>query len=169
MNNLSQQKTLNQLSKSLSVFVIHQFIATWGIAISANILGTSIYGLFSRFVSLRSVHWILTETPFFPVQIALGLFYGWMLWRRFKHHSMLWVWVIPTIILCYAVVAFPTLVPHMTSVLNQTGSPFSHYFGWGCQPKDRCFDQLLVTMPFYTATAYSLGAMLAFTLEAPHP
>jgi hypothetical protein len=41
------------------------------------------------------------------------------------------------------------------------GQKFSFYFGRGCQPKDGCIDQLLITMPLYAAIAYSGGALLA--------
>lgn len=172
MKNSSQEHTSKLRAKRVLVFLIHQFVGTWGIAFFAYFLGSSIFELpsvFGRTYSMRSLHWILTETPYFPVQISLGLYFGWLLGRRFKHRSMLWVWVIPALILCYAVVAVPTLTPQATSVLVQTGGPLSHYFGWGCQPKDRCLDQLLITMPFYVATAYSIGAWLAFTSAASHP
>ena len=153
--------------KSVLIFVMHQLLGTWGIALFAYFLGSSVFelfGLFGRSYSMRPLHWILTETPFFPVQIALGLYFGWLLGRRLKHRSMVWVWIIPGLILCYAVVAVPNLSPEPTSVLVHSGGSLSHYFGWGCQPKDRCLDQLLITMPSYAATAYSIGARLAFTL-----
>ena len=157
---------MEQRAKNVLVFAIHQIVGTWGIAIFAYYLGSSSFELlnaFGRPYSMRPLHWILTETPFFPVQIILGLYCGWLVGRRFRHRSMLWVWVIPALILSYAVVAVPTLTPQMTSVLAQTGGPLGHYFGWDCQPKDGCLDQLLLTMPFYVATAYSLGAWFAFT------
>jgi len=150
--------------KSVLIFVMHQLLGTWGIALFAYFLGSSVlelFGLFGRPYSMRPLHWILTETPFFPVQIALGLYSGWLLGRRLKHRSMLWVWILPGLVLSYALVAVPTLTPALTSVLDQSGGPLSHYFGWGCQPKNRCLDQLLITMPFYAAVAYSLGAWLA--------
>lgn len=51
-----------------------------------------------------------------------------------------------------------------TSVLARPGvgqSRISHYFGRGCRPADNCLDQLLITMPFYSSLAYSLGAVVA--------
>jgi hypothetical protein len=70
---------------------------------------------------------------------------------------MLWVWVIPLAILCYAVIAFE---PKWKSVLVHE-SWLPHYFGWGCLPTDHCLDQLVITMPFYAAAAYSIGAWFA--------
>src|SRR3954454_23894141 len=74
---------------------------------------------------------------------------------------MLWVWVLPLAVLCFALIAFN---PEWTSVLarpSTVGSRLSHYFGWGCQPRAHCLDQLVITMPFYSSVAYSLGALLA--------
>jgi hypothetical protein len=170
--NPTKNAVLQQSAKPLLLFVVHQFVGTWGIAIFAYYLGSSIFeilNLIGRPLSVRSLQWILTETPFFPVQITLGVYFGWVLARRFRHRSMLWVWILPALILCYAVIAVPTLSPQETSVLVQKSGRLSHYFGWGCQPKDRCLDQLLITMPFYVATAYSIGARLAFISAEPHP
>ena len=153
--------------KSFLVYAFHQFFGTWGIAFLAAL------GLFASFDMLPnianwkpssgSVHWVLTENPFYPVQIVVGLCFGWMLGRRFNHRSMFWIWILPLAILIYAFAATPTLSPR-TSILalpNTVQSRLSYYFGWGCQPRARCLDQLLITMPFYTSVAYSLGALLA--------
>ncbi len=96
--------------------------------------------------------------------MTLGLYTGWLLRRQFNHKSMVWVWAIPLLILCYALVAVRTLLPDVTSVMIKAGvnqSPLSHYLGHGCQPAAGCLDQTLVTMPFYVSVAYSLGAWLA--------
>ncbi len=108
---------------------------------------------------------IFTYRPYFPVQTITGLCFGWLLARRLGHRAMIWVWILPALLLCYAVVAIPTLTPHITSSLLWSGTSQSwltHYFGWGCRMTDRCFDQVLITQPFYTATAYAIGARLAF-------
>jgi hypothetical protein len=111
----------------------------------------------------------MAETPYFPIQIAIGTGLGWTLYRRLQHGSMLWAWVVPLLILLYAVIAIPALDPEIASVFNQSeGIPsrLSHYFGWGCQLRDRCFDQILITLPSYTAVAYSIGAALARKMES---
>jgi hypothetical protein len=77
---------------------------------------------------------------------------------------MLWVWVLPFAVLCYAVVEIPTLNPTVTPLDFQAGmgqSRLTHYFGWGCQPVNHCFDQELLTSPFYAAAAYSVAAFAA--------
>ena len=153
--------------KSLFVFVFHQLVGTWGIACIAG------FGLFSLLdmvpdsagwkPSVHFVHRLLTENPFYPVQIVSGLYFGWLLGRRFNHRSMLWIWILPLAILIYAFAATPTLSP-WASILarpDTVQSRLSYYFGWGCQPRARCLDQLLITMPFYASVAYSFGALLA--------
>lgn len=79
---------------------------------------------------------------------------------------MLWVWVVPFLILLYVVIDVPTLTPHFISAMAQAQaganqSSVAHYLGWGCQPKDGCFDETVVTMPFYASIAYSVGAWVA--------
>ncbi len=82
------------------------------------------------------------------------------------HCSMLWVWILPGVVLTYAVIAIPTFSPWSSSPAD-TG-PLSHYFGWGCQADYRCYDQFTFTQPFYTSVAYSLGALWASRrLEVP--
>jgi hypothetical protein len=71
--------------KSLFVFVFHQLVGTWGIAFIAA------FGLFSLLdmvpdsadwgPSVHFVHKLLTENPFYPVQIVSGLYFGWLLGR----------------------------------------------------------------------------------------
>jgi hypothetical protein len=164
---LDKQRRAPSRVRSLLIFLMHQLIGTWGVALLATILASSMLDSL-RFMGWRYpldlLHRALAYRPYFPVQIALGLYSGWLLRRRQEHRSMVWVWIIPLLVLCYAVASVPTLTPSFTSVMIQAGvnqSRFSHYFGWGCQPRNGCFDQTLVTMPFYAATAYSIGAWLA--------
>jgi hypothetical protein len=153
--------------KSLVVFALHQLAGTWGIAFLAA------YGLFELFdvlvrvspwkPSSRFVHRLLTENPFYPVQIVVGLYFGWLLGRRFQHRCMLWIWILPLAILAYAFAATPLVSPYASVLLRPQSvqARFSFYFGWGCQPRENCLDQLFITMPFYASVAYSVGALLA--------
>jgi|SRR5882762_7412129 len=151
----------------ICIFVMHQLTGTWGIALLASFLSRSSLGLaqsIGRLPFLTFLHRLFAYSPYFPIQIALGLYTGWLLRRQFDHRSMLWIWVIPLLILGYVLVAVPTLLPDFTSGMTRSGvnqNPLSHYLGHGCQPSDGCLDQTLVTMPFYASVAYSLGACLA--------
>jgi hypothetical protein len=155
--------------KAVCVFLAHQIVSSYGIAVIAYYLGILVFKLLFPSGgphSMRPLYWILTETPFFPVQIGLGLLYGWSLGRYLKHRSMVWVWVIPALILCYGLIAMPYLSFRPVSVFERSGGRLSHFFGSGCQPMNGCMDQLLITMPFYASVAYSIGARLSFFLRS---
>ncbi len=140
---------------SILMFLIHQFVSTIGIAMTAGVLTSFVFNfprLWSHFYSPSRLHWVLTGTPYFPVQVVTATLLGWLVSRQLRHRSMLWVWVLPFGILCWAFVALPTI----TALSFQ--ARLSHFFGWGCLPENHCADQASVTAPFYTALAYSLGA-----------
>ena len=152
-------------AKAVLIFLVPQIVGTWGIAFFAAFALFSLLDVTPHSAewkrSIRFVHWLLTENPFYPVQILTALYVGWRLGRRFQHKSMLWVWVLPLAVLCFALMAFN---PEWTSVLarpSPVGFRLSHYFGWGCQPRAHCLDQLVITMPFYASAAYSLGGLMA--------
>lgn len=153
--------------KSLLVFALHQFIGTWGVAFLA---AAGVFEFFNLLVTIspweahvRSVYRLLTENPFYPVQIVTGLYFGWLLGRRLQHRCMLWIWIFPLAILAYAFAVTPLVSPYASVLLRPDSlrARLSFYFGWGCKPRERCIDQLLITMPFYASVAYSLGALLA--------
>ena len=153
--------------RSVLVFLLHQLVAAYGTAVLAASAGYSLFeflGLFSKKISMRPMQWILTETPYFPVQIALGLYLGWVLGRRFRHWYARWVWVLPFLILACAVVRKTVGIPEWSSIFMRPGfgqSRLSYYFGWGCNPTVHCLDQLALTLPFYSSVAYSVGAWFA--------
>jgi hypothetical protein len=152
--------------RSALVFVMHQIIGTegtiWLTALGVFLFKRSIVEVHEEWANsalMRGLHWIFSNTPFFPIQITGGAYFGWKLYRRWAHRSMLWVRILPGVLLTYAVIAIPTFSPWSSS-LADTG-PLSHYFGWGCQADNRCYDQLTFTQPFYTSVAYSVGALWA--------
>jgi len=152
--------------KPVLVFLLHQIIAVIGVPVAAPwayVLCIGVLGLFGRTIYMTHFHRILTETPYFPVQILFGLFLGWFLGVYLRHRSMLWVWVLPFAVMCFVFAAFPFIgqlaLSHYADL--SSSSRLSHFFGWGCQPKNHCLDQLMITLPFYSAVAYSLGGLLA--------
>lgn len=152
--------------RSTLTFAGHQIIGTegalWLTALGAFLLIKTIaivHEAWAHSALTRGMHLILTNTPFFPIQIALGAYLGWKLYIRWGHRSMFWVWILPGMALTYVIIAIPTFSPWSSSSAD-TG-PLSHYLGWGCQADNRCYDQLTFTEPFYASVAYSLGALLA--------
>jgi hypothetical protein len=160
-----ERSRAKSLTKSALTFGLHQFIGMYGIPYTAPVvfsLAFKFLFLFGHNYQRRTFYSTVSELPYFPVQIIFALILGWLLGRALRHRTMVWVWVLPLAILCYSLVTASVLIP--TSILARPGviqSRFSHYLGWGCRPADNCLDQLLITMPFYTSLAYSLGAFLA--------
>jgi len=158
--------------KSGLIFAAHQIVATEGV-IWLTILGTfllrgsiaELHEAWGHSAFTRGMHLILSNTPFFPIQIAAGAYLGWKLYSRLGHRSMLLVWILPGLLLTYVVLAVPTFSPWS---LSPETSPLSHYFGWGCQADYHCYDQLTFTQPFYTSAAYSLGALWARRSKGSH-
>jgi hypothetical protein len=157
-------------SQNVLSFILHQYIGTVGVDIFAGFLVAycfDVLGLFGMHFPSKIIFSILTGTPYYPVQIGLGLLLGWSIGRRVQHKAMLWVWVLPLTYLVYALIAIPTLVPQWIPPKYQAGvgeSRFRHYFGWGCGGVHPCFDQNAITVLFYIAAAYSIGALLARTV-----
>lgn len=138
--------------------LIHQFVGTLGVVLLAGMFTTIAFELPNPWVhgfARSDVYAALTAVPYFPVQTVVALLLGWLVSDLFAHESMLWVWIFPYIWLVYDFVRSP-MVFGMTFQ-----SRFSHFFGWGCRPENHGIDQVGVTLPFYAAIAYSIGALVA--------
>lgn len=143
-------------------FAVHQLVATLVVMVAAPIV-LAVIGpalrVFGVSFYMRQFHWILTETPYFPVQIVFALILGYFLCCYIGDRSMLWVWILPLAFLAWA---FATNTNGLSlGGVSGPGGRFAHFFGWGCQPANHCLDQLVVTLPFYTSVAYAIGAFLA--------
>jgi hypothetical protein len=167
MNDSSRAQDQESKPKLGLMFVIYQIIAIFVTNRSAPILTASalnFFRLFGGHYTRAEYNWILTGTPYFPVQTGLGLILGWVLGRHLRDRSMVWVWVLPFAVLCYAFVTIPALNPTITPSELTAGvgqSRLVHYFGWGCQSVNHCVDQEVFTAPFYATAAYSIAAFAA--------
>ena len=142
-------------------FLGHLALSTLGVAgVAAPVLTYSVVLSLHPFfpsLSTRTVHWILTETPYFPVQIVVGLLWGFQLGRRYQHRVMVWTWVVPAL----AIISLILFVPLRSVVVSGVElTKTEHFFGWGCLPQNHCFDWPL-TVLLYAATTYSIGAFAA--------
>ena len=165
----------SQIIRGALVSVLHQFIGYFGIVILASYMTAYVFDvlrLLGEPYPAKTMYWILSGTPYFPVQIGLGLILGWLIGQRVRHWAMVWVWVLPLAVLVHAIFAIPTLAPKWIPPAFQAGigeSRWKHYFGWGCGGARPCFDQNAFTLPFYGAAAYSIGALLARKLRKAVP
>jgi hypothetical protein len=142
-------------------FLLHLTVSTVGVCVLA-VLSTftfteALHPIFPT-IGSRTAHWILTETPYFPVQIVTGLLMGFQLGRRYEHRVMLWTWVVPALGIALLIL-FAPFRPMVVSGVEIT--PIRHFFGWACLPQNHCFDQVGFTLLLYAAGAYSVGALLA--------
>jgi hypothetical protein len=53
--------------------------------------------LSGKYFTTGYLYWLLSGRPYFPIQIALAIFLGWIFGRHLWHKSMVWVWVMPLI------------------------------------------------------------------------
>jgi hypothetical protein len=149
-----------QVSRAILTFFTHQFLATAAVALIAP-LALAVSVEFPRpFGWIISSRKILAETPYFPVQIALALLFGWTLGGWLPDKSMMKVWILPFAALSVAFGLYPTHQPFVIERFRylSTAPALSHFFGSGCSVRNYCFDQLLLTMPFYAASTYSLAS-----------
>ncbi|MGB6974370.1 MAG: hypothetical protein WBD67_06780 [Terracidiphilus sp.] len=135
----------------------HLLFATLGIAALANVLLFSLFKLLHALgtsVTIEELHWTLTGIHGFPIQALLGLLAGFVLVKYLRGEIMIWVWLFPFLLLCIAAVI----------KLNSYPSLWMHFFGNGCNVRDRCYDQVGLTMPAIASATYSLGAKLRLLL-----
>jgi hypothetical protein len=165
------------LRKFPLVFLIHQSLGAWGPMLAAFevllFVAQMVWNFGGKF-DFSQAQWMLYGTPFYPVHVGLGLFVGWILGGTLRHPQMLWVWIIPLLAVLSMIVGYPLTIrapiefATYPPMYHLTFAQFAHLplsnrvaylFGWGTgiQP----FIQVTVTLPFYSAIAYSLGALLA--------
>lgn len=145
-------------TKFVLTLLMHQLIGTLGVVMLATMLTTVAFEIpnpWGHTSARHDVYGVLTGSPFFPVPIMVAFLVGWLLSDLFGHKSMLWIWVLPYGVLVYSFARMNTVA----------GLPLqeriSYFFGWGCRPENHCIDQVGITLPFYAAAAYSIGALLA--------
>jgi hypothetical protein len=146
-----------RLIRISTLFLLHQCLSTIGVIVGAAFIvfsTTSILHHWQVEIGNKTASLILTGMPGFPVQTTMGLVLGWALMKRFEQNTALWVWVLPALVMLAALFHGPVV-----QLANQSSyDPMSHFFGNGCQPEGRCFDQVVFTLPLYTTASYSLGA-----------
>jgi hypothetical protein len=154
--------------RSVLVFFAHEWIATFGAMSLAPFLMDALLILpriLGRHTPSSYPGRSFSGSRYFLPQLLLALFLGWFFSRLFRHRSMLWVWVLPFVVLCFAIATVPTLPPQLLSPASgPPPSGWAYYFGPVCRPPNRCGNQLLhrlfVTMPFFLSIAYSASAFV---------
>jgi hypothetical protein len=154
------------MSRTLTL-VIHQLSATFGVILWAAVLTGALLQiprLWGHVFYQKDVYFLLSGSPYFPIEVSVGLMWGWLVGGQFRQRAALWVWVFPLFALCWALLEAPATYTSIIipgAELPVYTSKLSHFFGRGCRLEDRCIDEFGITLPFYTSVAYSVGVFLA--------
>jgi hypothetical protein len=146
--------------RNILTFLLHQFLSTAALFVGSPIIVFSITAVLHVWrpeITSHTASRVLTTIPEFPIQTMLAFLFGFWLFKWTGQKAALWVWVIPAIGMLILLVHGPVA----EYGLHNGANVFSHFFGNGCKPGDRCLDQIIFTLPFCTSVAYSLGAAFA--------
>ncbi len=164
METLSEAQPRESRIAGALAFLMHQVIATCVIFLSAN-AAIGVAADIPRIIGIRIHHAFIasvTRPPYFPAQSLWAFFLGWSLSGFLRHRTMLWVWVVPSVVLGYLYVQFPNCPVLLSrNACLDSPSAYTNFFGQNCIPGRSCVYQLFITYPFLAATAYSLGALMA--------
>jgi hypothetical protein len=144
-------------------FLIHQSLGTWGVFLAAPWVLVFL-GEVGRHFGLKTyiaqTQWVLYGTPFFPAHVVLALVIGWILSGTLGHRSMLWVWILPLVSLCTSCMGFPLIGISSPAACMSLAFSFKLVYSWGYFGV-HFLQQVVRIALLYSATAYSLGALLA--------
>src|SRR5258708_23989207 len=109
-------------TKSVFIFAAHQIVGTWGIGFLAALGLTSLFDAIPDSVSwkpsMRLAYWLLTETPFYPVQIVAGLFFCLVVFPRLPPKNISLVFVLPPPAPLFFLAVVPTLFLPLSPTLT---------------------------------------------------
>ena len=94
--------------------------------------------------------------PVFPLLILLAFVVGRYCYQRIPSRLAFAIWIVPGIFLLCSAWSW-----HKT--MSRYDSVWTTYFGSGCGGSE-CLYELFFTAPFYSAIAYSLGALISTVL-----
>ena|ERR1700690_1783484 len=107
-------------------------------------------GNFADHIATQHILALLAE-PYFIAEILAGFTLGFLAHRFFRSSLGVWVWVVPTAVLCVGIATWKA----------GSGRPYWHevwnnYFSAQCGSSE-CAYEWLVTAPCYTSIAYAVG------------
>jgi hypothetical protein len=144
--------------RNILTFLLHQFLSTIAIILGSPIIVfsvTSVLHIWRPEINNHVASRVLTTIPEFPIQTVLAFLFGFWLMKWTGQKVALWVWVLPAIVMLIMLIHGPVAGFHSGA------NVFSHFFGSGCKPRDRCPDQIVFTLPLCAALGYSVGAAFA--------
>jgi hypothetical protein len=134
--------------------IVHQIIGLIGIPVLSAVLIFPLCHLaqsMSPAIPSGLASRLLTQIPGFPIQACVGLLLGVILGRYSQRRIMLWVWVLPLLLFCFALL-FPPL--NGSSLFGPYYSPEAHH-------KSTFLEHLSWSILFIPSATYALGAKIA--------
>jgi len=142
-------------------FVLQQAVSTVGallLGVGAALILATLIAFFTRTPDGNLVDKVVAEplfkigadNPYFAGPILMAFILGWVA-RRSESRSAAWMWVLPTVALVWNVMSWKSHSP-----LPRWEDVRANFFTSNCGDSD-CIYELLITAPFYTSVAYSLG------------
>ena len=156
---------------SILEFVIQSIVATIGaflLGAIGGVLPSIVVALLTKnpgpgnFVAHlvdQRVFRVLVDNPYFIGPIVVALVLGVLSNRVWKTNTGFWVWVFPTLILVWNVFSWKSYTTR-----SNLADAWANYFGSDCGGSE-CLYEVLVTAPFYTSVAYSLGCIAKHVLR----
>jgi hypothetical protein len=145
------------VERTIFSFVLQEVVSTIG-AVLTGVAVMLVVALISAVVTPNTSNGDfidhVVDQPFFTwadrsnlVYVIAGFVLGGVSFRFFRTKSAAWVWVLPSVVLVWNIFTWKNggYLPYWPDVWN-------NYFSSGAG-----LYQLLVTVPFYTSVAYSLG------------
>lgn len=151
---LSMTHRPSDIARAVGTFVLHLLWSTIGVLLSSALGVYSAYSVlheWDQWFTPKLASRTLTEVPGFPIQVAVGLLYGFRAGRTSRSPLVLWIWLVPALALLIAAAE----APHTSRPL------LAHFFGTMCSPSDGCFDQVGLTLPLLASASYAAGAKIA--------
>jgi hypothetical protein len=151
-------------AKRALLFALHQLLCPYGLVVVSAFLtidGASLVHSWDPAITTKTASWILTETPYFPVQITIALLSGLAIHKFSQFPFGQWMWVLPLVLLICTIIF---------AQIPLGESRIDYLFGWGGLPQNRHPPsyEVAITMPFYVSVVYSLGTLLGGFFPATH-
>lgn len=128
-------------------YSVNLLASTLGVWFSAKILGEI---FLAPVIGKQNLLLSMLKPPY-PLLVVMGILVGYVSGIRWRSSHAFWVWIPPAAYLGMGIILWLHTGFHFYDALE-------HYFGLGCYPS--CRDQYSRTVPFYTAVAYSFGAIM---------
>ena len=142
-------------SRPLVVFLRHLVLATIG-SVLLGYLPWLPLAVLNLIVNTPNPLDPLVSGPYPVLPNVAGLVMGYLTNRRFRTKAAVFVWVPPLLCLTYSIATWKSYGGH-----SYWADVWANFFGASCGDTE-CLYELLVTLPFYTSAAYSVGALFGY-------